>query len=127
MNPIGIWFKTDRALPAKKSENPNPGESSAPLSQAINTNMVHYMGVLLIEGPIARGNLSSFHLKSVQFTTVSFPQPPHREIRYGIVMIGEKYSSLKFLVHFPSLLNRLPDARSNARNAGRGDSGLAVY
>ena len=89
MNPIGIWFKTDRALPAKKSENPNPGESSAPLSQAINTNMVHYMGVLLIEGPIARGNLSSFHLKSVQFTTVSFPQPPHREIRYGIVMIGE--------------------------------------
>ena len=88
MNPIGIWFKTDRALPAKKSENPNPGESSAPLSQAINTNMVHYMGVLLIEGPIARGNLSSFHLKSVQFTTVSFPQPPHREIRYGIVMIG---------------------------------------
>jgi len=32
------------------------------------------MGVLLIEGPIARGNLSSFHQKSAQLTDASFSQ-----------------------------------------------------
>ena len=89
-NPIWIWFKTDRPLPSKQSENPNPGESDVPLHRYSNTYMVHYLDVLRIAAPHRKGKSLQFPSKIGLAHRCALLAAPHRVIRYAIVMIGER-------------------------------------